>query len=73
MQADLTRDALPPAEATIVRQVLQHLTNAEIAPALRNVLTTYALAIHIYTGPGTKPKLDIARGPGTRVPLNPVC
>lgn len=72
MRADLTRDALPPAEVGIVRQVLQHLTNAEIASALSNVLRTYALAIiteHIYTGPGAKPNLDIAHGPGTRVPF----
>jgi SAM-dependent methyltransferase len=72
VRADLTRDALPPADAAIVRQVLQHLTNAEVAAALGNILHTYSLAIvteHIYTGPGAQPNLDIAHGPGTRVPL----
>jgi SAM-dependent methyltransferase len=72
VRADLTRDALPPADAAIVRQVLQHLTNAEVAAALSNVMRTYSLAIvteHIYTGPGARPNLDIAHGPGTRVPL----
>jgi SAM-dependent methyltransferase len=72
VRADLTRDQLPPADAGIVRQVLQHLTNAEVAAALTNVLQTYSLAIiteHIYTGPGAKANLDIAHGPGTRVPI----
>jgi SAM-dependent methyltransferase len=70
VRADLTRDVLPPADAAIVRQVLQHLTNAEIAAALRNILRTYALAIvteHVYAGPGLAPNLDMAHGPGTRV------
>jgi hypothetical protein len=72
LRADLTRDVLPPADAAIVRQVLQHLTNAEVGAVLSNVLRTYSLAIvteHIYTGPGAKPNLDIPHGPGTRVPL----
>jgi len=71
VRADLTRDLLPPADAAIVRQVLQHLTNAEVSAALGNVLSTYSLAIvteHIYVGPGAQPNLDMAHGPGTRVP-----
>ncbi len=71
IQADLTRDPLPPAGAAILRQVLQHLTNAEVMAVLDNVLRTYALAIvteHIYTGRDATPNLDIAHGPGTRVP-----
>jgi SAM-dependent methyltransferase len=72
VRADLTRDVLPHADAALVRQVLQHLTNSEIAASLSNILRTYSLAIvteHIYTGPGARPNLDIAHGPGTRVPL----
>ncbi len=72
VRADLTRDALPPADAAILRQVLQHLTNAEVASALRNVLRTYSMALvteHIYVGPGARPNRDMAHGPGTRVPL----
>jgi FkbM family methyltransferase len=72
VRADLTSDALPPADAAILRQVLQHLTNAEVEAALSNVLRTYSLAIvteHVYTGPGAQPNRDMAHGPGTRVPL----
>jgi hypothetical protein len=72
VRADVTRDALPPADAAILRQVLQHLTNAEVALALSNVLRTYSMALvteHIYVGPGARPNRDMAHGPGTRVPL----
>jgi hypothetical protein len=72
VRADLTRDPLPRADAGVVRQVLQHLTNSEIRAALKNVLWTYPLAFiteHIYVGRGVKPNLDIPHGPGTRVPM----
>jgi SAM-dependent methyltransferase len=35
--ADITRDVLPAADLCLVRQVLQHLSNEEIALALRNL------------------------------------
>ena len=72
VQGDITRDFLPPADAAIVRQVLQHLTNAEVQSALDNVLRTYSLAFvteHIYIGSGAKPNLDISHGPGTRLQI----
>jgi SAM-dependent methyltransferase len=72
VRADLTRDPLPRADAAIVRQVLQHLTNSEIRAALDNVLRAYPLAFiteHLYTGRGSRPNLDIPHGPGTRVPM----
>jgi len=71
VRADLTRDALPDADAAIVRQVLQHLGNAEVKAALQNVLGSYRLAIvteHVYIGPGARPNVDIDHGPATRVP-----
>ena len=72
VRADLTRDPLPPADAAIVRQVFQHLSNREIAHAIDNILSTYPLLIiteHVYAGRGCRPNLDIPHGPGTRVPL----
>jgi SAM-dependent methyltransferase len=72
VRADLTCDPLPAAGAALVRQVLQHLSNEEIRMALLNILRTYPVVIiteHLYVGPGFRPNLDIAHGPGTRVPL----
>lgn len=70
LQADIANDELPTADAAILRQVLQHLTNAEANAVLENALRTYALVFvteHIYIGPGAKPNVDISHGPGTRV------
>jgi SAM-dependent methyltransferase len=70
VRADITRDALPPAGAAIVRQVFQHLSNREVQLALDNVLRTYPIAFvteHIYVCPDSRPNLDISHGPGTRV------
>jgi SAM-dependent methyltransferase len=72
VRGDITSDALPPADAAIVRQVLQHLTNAEVQAVLDNVLRTYPVAFvteHIYVGPGARPNLDISHGPGTRAQI----
>jgi SAM-dependent methyltransferase len=72
VRADLTRDPLPPADAALVRQVFQHLTNVEILAALDNILATYPLAFiteHVYAGRSDRANLDIPHGPGTRVPM----
>jgi SAM-dependent methyltransferase len=72
LRADLTRDSLPPADAAVLRQVLQHLTNSEIIAALDNILRMYPVVFvteHIYVGRSAKMNLDIAHGPGTRVPM----
>ncbi len=37
LHADITKDALPAADLCLVRQVLQHLSNAEISQALANL------------------------------------
>lgn len=71
VRADIALDPLPPADAAIVRQVLQHLSNAEVEAALANILASYPLVFiteHIYTGPNCVPNIDIPHGPGTRVP-----
>jgi len=70
VRADLTRDSLPPADVALVRQVLQHLSNAEIQAALRNIVSTYPIVYvsdEIYTGPKCLPNLDMTHGPSTRV------
>ena len=45
VRADLTSEALPSADLAIVRQVLQHLSNAEIQLVLANVCRTFKLAL----------------------------
>lgn len=72
VQADLASDPLPDADAAIVRQVLQHLSNSEVECVLANTLRTYPLALiteHVYAGPGCVPNIDMPHGPGTRVPM----
>lgn len=72
VRADVTSDPLPVADVALVRQVLQHLSNAEIKTALSNILGTYPVVFiteHVYCGPGSVPNLDIPHGPGTRVPF----
>jgi SAM-dependent methyltransferase len=70
--ADITKESLPTADACVVRQVLQHLTNAEICGVLHNICKTYSRAYvteHVYAGPGVKWNVDIPHGPNTRVPF----
>jgi SAM-dependent methyltransferase len=69
-QADITNDPLPPADAAILRQVLQHLSNVEIRAALHNVLRTYSIVFvteHISTRWLSRPNLDMVHSPATRV------
>jgi len=63
-------DELPKGDLCLVRQVLQHLSNAEILRIL-NKLRAYRFAIvteHVYSGPGWHPNVDKPHGPGTRIP-----
>jgi SAM-dependent methyltransferase len=66
--ANLIDDELPDGDLCLIRQVLQHLSNAEIARVLakcakyRVVLVTEEL----FTEPGSRPNLDIAHGPDNR-------
>jgi len=73
LTADLSAGDLPPADMAVVRQVLQHLSNAEVQLALQNIRRTYPLVLiteHVYVGPSLKPNVDIHHGPRTRVPYH---
>ena len=63
-------DELPAGDLCLVRQVLQHLSNAQIVQILHK-LQAYKFAIvteHVYSGPGWHPNVDKPHGPGTRIP-----
>jgi SAM-dependent methyltransferase len=70
--ANLIDDELPDGELCLIRQVLQHLSNAEISHVLakcakyRVVLVTEEL----FTKPGSRPNLDIKHGPDNRASDN---
>jgi SAM-dependent methyltransferase len=63
-------DELPPADLCLVRQVLQHLSNAQISKTLQS-LRRYRFVIateHVYAGAGLRRNRDKPHGPGTRIP-----
>ena len=65
---DIAKDDLPPADCALIRQVLQHLSNAEVQNIL-NKLQTYKYVIiteHIPTFDFI-PNLDIISGQGIRL------
>ena len=67
-QLDIADDDLPLGDCALVRQVLQHLSNAEIQRILPK-LTAYTYVIvteHIPIG-NFEPNLDIIAGQGTRL------
>lgn len=68
---DITTDELPPAPLCLVRQVFQHLSNAEIQAALQNLRRTYKWIIVTEHQPSeyrlTNPNIDKPHGPDTRV------
>lgn len=69
---DLTRDALPEADVVFVRQVLQHLSNAEILAALPELCRKYkylVLTEHLPAGPTFVPNLDKPTGRDIRLGL----
>jgi hypothetical protein len=66
---DLTRDALPAGDVACVRQVLQHLSNSEIAGSLAKLAATYRYLIvteHLPLG-SFVPNLDKPTGSGIRL------
>lgn len=68
--ADLTTGRLPKADVAIVRQVLQHLSNDQIAKALIRIATRYkhlVLTEHLPDEVPFKPNVDIRMGPLTRL------
>ncbi|MEC3905747.1 class I SAM-dependent methyltransferase [Tamlana sp. 2201CG12-4] len=68
---DIAKDKLPSTDCVILRQVLQHLSNAEILSIVKT-LKTYKYIIlteHIPTGSFT-PNIDIISGQGIRLKHN---
>lgn len=67
---DIARDPLPPGDVVFIRQVLQHMSNAQIAAVVPK-LAQYRWAViteHLPDDPGFVPNLDKLPGPGIRVP-----
>jgi SAM-dependent methyltransferase len=66
---DLVRDALPAGELALIRQVLQHLSNDEIARILENTKPYRYLLVteHVPLGDDVRPNLDKPHGPDTRL------
>lgn len=68
--ADAARDDLPPHDLCLIRQVLQHLSNADIAAIIARV-ATHRLVLITEHLPGAgalrKPNLDKSSGPDTRL------
>lgn len=66
---DAARDPLPPAEVYFVRQVFQHLSNAEISSALARIRTACRLLVvteHLPPGTDFVANRDKPSGPGIR-------
>jgi SAM-dependent methyltransferase len=65
---DMIREDLPAGDVVFVRQVFQHLDNAQISAVLPK-LRAYTWAViteHVPGDPTFVPNLDIIAGPGTR-------
>lgn len=74
VRLDLSRDVLPTADVCIVRQVLQHLSNAEITMFVNQIMKTapyrYLLVTeHVAENYNESPNIDKPSGPGVRVEL----
>jgi hypothetical protein len=70
---NIVEDELPDGDLCLIRQVLQHLSNAEIQTALAKCKKfKYLLVTEHYPKPNDKviPNLDLVHGPGTRLYRN---
>ena len=69
---DLAQDPLPPADAIFIRQVLQHLPNALIAPLIPKLAAYRWLILteHLPLDPNFMPNLDKPIGPDIRLKQN---
>ncbi len=68
-RVDIIEDPLPDGDLCLIRQVLQHLSNREIARVLRNAEKyKYLIITEHYPNPRNKftPNLDISHGPNVR-------
>jgi len=70
--ANLIEDELPDGELCLIRQVLQHLSNAEISGVLAKCAKYRVVLVteEVFTKPGSRPNLDIAHGPDNRASDN---
>ncbi len=70
--ANLIDDALPDGGLCLIRQVLQHLTNAEILRVLAKCAKYRAVLVteELFTKRGSRPNLDITHGPDNRASDN---
>jgi len=67
---NIVEDELPDGDLCLIRQVLQHLSNAEIVKVLQNASRyKYLIVTEHYPNPQVKiePNLDIPHGPTVRV------
>lgn len=67
LHCDATRDPIPSADVVIIREVLQHLSNANIGAVLANLKANtefrYLIVTEaVYVGPGFVPNADIITG-----------
>jgi hypothetical protein len=72
---DLTQDELPDADVAFLRQVLQHLSNDQIARALERITPKFRYLIlteHLPWTSGFEPNWDQKPGPDIRVPFSGV-
>ncbi len=70
---NIVEDELPEGDLCLIRQVLQHLSNAEIAKVLQNARKyKYLIVTEHFPSPQTEiiPNLDIPHGPDVRVRYN---
>ena len=70
---NMSHDALPPGDIVFVRQVLQHLSNRDIAQALERIRATYPRLIlteHLPLNPDFVPNIDIKTGADIRLAVN---
>lgn len=70
--ANLIEDELPSAGLGLLRQVLQHLSNAEATAVLDSCGRYQQLLVteHVCTGVGVRPNVDKPHGPDTRITEN---
>src|ERR1700677_4236786 len=66
----IDNDQLPHGDLCLLRQVLQHLSNAQILKTLKSLRRyRYVIATeHVYAGAGLRRNRDKPQGPGTRIP-----
>lgn len=72
-QANIVEDKLPEGDLCLIRQVLQHLSNAEIKQILENCKNfKYLIITEHYPNPNVElvPNLDIPHGPDMRLHYN---